>query len=170
MPLATALPSPTQIRAELDDLVQRDLLGPAGGADEEIADGNPQDRYLMGMLSPAFQALPAGEIDSLADDSDGSQKTAPQMIPHCPPIRCFLRRSAFRARWTGVPRPSSERPVGPICAVFLPWIEERRVRLVSKLRGLLRPPVVTDSGNVERLEISKSARSRGRFARRPSTA
>jgi hypothetical protein len=70
--LDAALPSPTQVRAELEDLVQRDLLGPAGGPDEEVADGDPQDRYLVGMLAPSFQPLPAGEIDPLADDSDAS--------------------------------------------------------------------------------------------------
>ena len=30
------LPSPMQLRAELEDMVRRDLLGPAGGPYEEI--------------------------------------------------------------------------------------------------------------------------------------
>ncbi|GIK88172.1 MAG: helicase [Betaproteobacteria bacterium] len=89
MPLAASLPSPTRIRAELEDFVQRDLLGPAGGPDEEIADGDPRDRYLVGMLAPSFQPLPAGEIDALADDSDGSVEDGAADDPGLPADSLF---------------------------------------------------------------------------------
>ena len=49
-------PSHKQIRAELHNLVLRDLLGPAGG-EEEIIDGKyVRDRYILGRLAPKGKA------------------------------------------------------------------------------------------------------------------
>ena len=60
------------LRAELEDLIAKDLLGPAGGADEELPRelGSPRDRYLLGMLAPKAQRLRASENDVLAEDGD----------------------------------------------------------------------------------------------------
>ena len=49
---STSTPSPTQIRAELEQMVFADLLGPAGGPDEEVAERTVRDRYLVGVLVP----------------------------------------------------------------------------------------------------------------------
>lgn len=43
------------IREELLSIVERDLLGPAGGPEEEIAETRVRERYLTGMLAPRKQ-------------------------------------------------------------------------------------------------------------------
>ena len=45
-------PSPSQLRAMLEGIVVADLLGPAGGHDEEIVERTVRDRYLVGVLAP----------------------------------------------------------------------------------------------------------------------
>ena len=70
--LASSVPTPVQLRAELEDLVERELLGPRRGPDEEIVEGRVQDTYLVGMLVPRNQRMKAGEMDSLAADGAGT--------------------------------------------------------------------------------------------------
>ena len=70
--LAANVPTPVQLRAELEDLVERELLGPRRGPNEEIVDGGAQDAYLVGMLAPRNRRLKAGEMDSLADNDVGT--------------------------------------------------------------------------------------------------
>lgn len=36
--------------------------------------------------------------------------------------------------------------------LFLPWIEQRRIELLPKLRGLIQFPVITEGGQVDRIE------------------
>ena len=64
--LATATPS--AIRDELTEMVVRDLLGPAGGLDEELDqyEDHAYQRYLVGMLAPKGSEIPGGELDELA--------------------------------------------------------------------------------------------------------
>ena len=64
--LATATPS--AIRDELTDMVVRDLLGPAGGSDEELNqyEDHAYQRYLVGMLAPKDKEVDGGELDELA--------------------------------------------------------------------------------------------------------
>ncbi len=42
-----------QLRAKLHGMVVNDLLGPAGGPEEEITERNVHDRYLVGVLAPS---------------------------------------------------------------------------------------------------------------------
>ncbi len=52
-------PTPVEIRQEIEDLVLADLLGPAGGPEEEVAEDRVSERYLVGMLAPArLQIIP----------------------------------------------------------------------------------------------------------------
>lgn len=44
--LAQRTVGPRQLRAELEDLVGKELLGPRGGPDEEVTESRLQDRYL----------------------------------------------------------------------------------------------------------------------------
>ncbi|MBE9044587.1 helicase [Pleurocapsales cyanobacterium LEGE 10410] len=44
-----------QIRAELEAAIFKDLLGPVGGAEEEIEERSVTDRYLVGLLAPQFR-------------------------------------------------------------------------------------------------------------------
>ena len=48
-----AIPSQHQLRAELESMVLGDLLGPAGGEDEELTERTVRDRYLVGVLGPS---------------------------------------------------------------------------------------------------------------------
>src|SRR5437763_6949883 len=43
----------------LEEMVLGDLLGPAGGPDEELTEGNVHDRYLVGVMAPRPLAQPA---------------------------------------------------------------------------------------------------------------
>lgn len=52
-PPPTAIPSPHQLRAELEAMVLGDLLGPAEGPNEEITERTVRDRYLVGVLAPS---------------------------------------------------------------------------------------------------------------------
>ena len=58
----------TYIRDELTDMVVRDLLGPAGGSDEELNqyEDHAYQRYLVGMLAPKDKEVDGGELDELA--------------------------------------------------------------------------------------------------------
>ncbi len=75
--LASAAPSPTAIRAELLDLVTRDLLGPAGGPDEEIHERNVRDRYVVGMLAPKHRLVEPEEDEDLAEGGAGTAEDGP---------------------------------------------------------------------------------------------
>jgi len=72
------IPSPSTIRAELEQMVVADLLGPAGGPDEEVVERTVRDRYLVGVLAPrrrkdeppAEVVIPATPNPSGTDDED----------------------------------------------------------------------------------------------------
>src|SRR5215207_8952431 len=67
-------PSAREIRAELQDLVERDLLGPAGGEDEIVDEQTVRTRYLLGLLAPrGYSALEAQDLDESGEiTEDGS--------------------------------------------------------------------------------------------------
>ena len=58
--------TPRQLRDEVEQLIRDDLIGPLGGAEEELHDP-PVDRYLLGLLAPRF-----GFAGSVADNAAGS--------------------------------------------------------------------------------------------------
>jgi hypothetical protein len=64
--------SPSALRDELERLVLQDLLGPAGGPEEEIDEGSVRDRYLVGALAPRDQQVLPEEMDELAIPEEGS--------------------------------------------------------------------------------------------------
>lgn len=70
--LATAVPPLSQIREELLQAVRLDLLGPVGGPEEEVDEGQVRDRYLVGMLAPRRQELSPEESDELAVGGSGT--------------------------------------------------------------------------------------------------
>src|SRR5439155_13153164 len=67
-------PSPSALRDELERLVLQDLLGPAGGPEEELDENgvSVRDRYLVGMLAPRDQQIVPEELDELAIPEEGS--------------------------------------------------------------------------------------------------
>jgi hypothetical protein len=50
--LLNDIPSPAQLRAMLESWVVGDLLGPAGGPNEELTERNVRDRYLIWRRRP----------------------------------------------------------------------------------------------------------------------
>src|SRR6266571_3723621 len=82
--------SPSVLRDELERLVLLDLLGPAGGLEEELEDGSVRDRYLVGALAPSEQQTTPEEMDELAIPDDGggedsaSDEGALQIATLCP--------------------------------------------------------------------------------------
>ncbi len=82
-PMQSALLSktPSDIRDELTDMVIRDLLGPAGGPDEELSqyEDHAYSRYLVGMLAPKGSEVAGGELDELAaGDGDEGEEGSPE--------------------------------------------------------------------------------------------
>ncbi len=71
-----APPSLTTIRDELEQLIVAELLGPAGGPDEEVAEERLTERYILGMLAPHGTAVsPEEESDALAVEGEqGSEE------------------------------------------------------------------------------------------------
>lgn len=63
--------SPAELRALLEKRVLADLLGPAGGENEEVHEANVRDRYLVGMLAPRRQRVDLEQQDNLAAGDDG---------------------------------------------------------------------------------------------------
>jgi hypothetical protein len=60
-------PSAHDVRDELTDMVIRDLLGPAGGPEEELdqREDRVRERYLVGALAPRAVSVEAEELDQL---------------------------------------------------------------------------------------------------------
>src|SRR5262249_59314143 len=56
--LSTEMPTPVGFRTMLEEMVVGDLLGPAGGPEEELTERNVRDRYLVGVLAPRPQPQP----------------------------------------------------------------------------------------------------------------
>lgn len=67
--------SPAALRDKLETMVITDLLGPAGGLDEEIEDDHVRDRYLVGLIAPKETAIPPEELDNNGISEDGSEET-----------------------------------------------------------------------------------------------
>ncbi len=69
----------------MPQLVAQDLLGPAGGAYEEIKERNVRGRYILGLLAPQGQAFVPDEQDDAAAGGSGdvqdskSDAVVPQM-------------------------------------------------------------------------------------------
>lgn len=69
-----------QIRDELEDLLVRDLLGPADGLEEVIVSGSVHDRYLVGILAPKGHvpdSEPSEDIALAGDDAEDGEPEAP---------------------------------------------------------------------------------------------
>jgi hypothetical protein len=81
--LESQLPTAYEIRDELEKAVLADLLGPAGGEEEEVDEDSVSDRYLVGLLAPLQRSMSAGTINksavagSLASPRKGTEVKAP---------------------------------------------------------------------------------------------
>ncbi|HZC05679.1 MAG TPA: DISARM system helicase DrmA, partial [Ktedonobacterales bacterium] len=100
-------PSPSQLRDELERMVLADLLGPAGGPEEEVDERSVSDRYLVGMLAPQRRLVPQEEQDELAvaggdapdeTPADVSAPQAPTFLPSSLGLTCSISGEATSLR------------------------------------------------------------------------
>ncbi len=75
------MPSQTALRDALYDAAVRDLLGPAGGAEEVISERNVRGRYLVGMLAPKGQSALPEESDEELTEEPGDEAGAAEERP-----------------------------------------------------------------------------------------
>ena len=70
-------PSPRDIRAELEELVLRDLHGPIGGDEHEEFPTSERvtDRYILGRLAPNGAVIEPDEQDTLAESGTRDSAT-----------------------------------------------------------------------------------------------
>src|SRR6516225_5971608 len=68
--IQSTMPSSVQLRAMLEEMVVGDLLGPAGGPEEELTERNVRDRYLVGVLAPRSQPQPTPAKVEEEDDEE----------------------------------------------------------------------------------------------------
>ena len=94
-----ATPSQHQLRAKLEEMVIRDLLGPMEG-DDEVAERSVRERYLVGILAPSRKG---------SDD----QSTVP-FYDECKRADCLPRVSASVA-----PKGTSSSPFACPTAVHV---------------------------------------------------
>lgn len=74
-------PPAMELRSELQEMVKKDLLGPAGGPEEEVDERNVRGRYTLGLLAPKGQSIIPDQQDELAaggadDEEQGKADTA----------------------------------------------------------------------------------------------
>src|SRR5213593_3464382 len=60
------------LRDQLAAMIGNDLLGPAGGPEEEVAESRVSDRYLVGMLAPLNRTLDPGNDEEVAEAGVGT--------------------------------------------------------------------------------------------------
>ncbi len=74
--LAASIPSAYEIRDKLEAALLNDLLGPAGGEEEEVFETSVSDRYLVGMLAPKqrrFDHIDLEEELAVAGNDDSAE-------------------------------------------------------------------------------------------------
>jgi len=62
-PLSALRPTPVALRRSLQVMVVRDLMGPAGGPEEEVPEDRVTDRYILGVLAPNWEVPPPRDAD-----------------------------------------------------------------------------------------------------------
>ena len=79
----TSIPSQHQLRAELEQMVLGDLLGPAGGEHEELTERTVRDRYLVGVLAPSRGPAQKDQANK-SNSSDQADEEDDEEIPSIP--------------------------------------------------------------------------------------
>ena len=69
--LKKSVPNANELRAELEAMVLGDLLGPAGGENEELTERTARDRYIVGVLAPSRGARDEGR--GMRDEGRGTK-------------------------------------------------------------------------------------------------
>jgi len=61
-----SLHTPLELRTQMHQMVVNDILGPAGGENEELDEESVRSRYIVGLLAPRGQSALPDEQDELA--------------------------------------------------------------------------------------------------------
>jgi len=75
--LLAKVPNGNELRAELEAMVLGDLLGPAGGENEELTERTVRDRYIVGVLAPSWAGSPS---DTATDEDDEDTPLFPDSL------------------------------------------------------------------------------------------
>lgn len=173
--LAALAPGARQLRAELEDLVLKELLGPRGGPEEEVSENRLQDRYLIGMLAPRNKRVRAAEMDTLAEDGEGSVEDGAtddsalpvdSLYPSSVGLTCTVdatvREIVVTARWGRYAREKSATAMtaqGNPATVWKRYPMGNAGRRLPLVEGDIQPipldanqPEVTLQGQVRKLE------------------
>ncbi len=94
-PLGAAAASPLGIRAELEELVLKDLHGPAGGADEIVEEASVRGRYVLGLLAPRGQSAVPDADDDDDDLAEGGRDTEDGIAASASPKAATLLPSSL---------------------------------------------------------------------------
>lgn len=77
-----AVPPAAQLRRELVELVEKDLLGPAAGEREILPPGEtPRDRYLLGLVAPRGESVEPEDDEPLPAPAEGGEEAPPEQEP-----------------------------------------------------------------------------------------
>ncbi len=89
-----SVPPPHAIRDELTEMVVKDLLGPAGGPEEELdqREDRASGRYLIGMLAPKSTRVEPEEQDALGTAEQDDSEVGPTDVS-TPPTDTFFPNS-----------------------------------------------------------------------------
>lgn len=124
-PIGATLARPTEaeLRRQLQHMVYADLLGPAGGDEEEVTERHVTERYIAGMLAPREARVRREAQDELAvsagtlepgdvDDADAMATTNTSLFPSSFGLSCTITGQAqalrVTARWGRYERARSE--------------------------------------------------------------
>lgn len=160
-----AAPPAAEIRSELEALIVGDLLGPAGGPEEELDVGRVRDRYLVGALVPAGsrdedqlddEELAAG--DPPTEDGKAEPVVAPResMLPSSIGLTFAMSGSStgfkIQASWGWYRRVPSDRLETPTGEAKLVW-KRTPVSAWSPPIRLVEGDLPTWSPNPEQAEV-----------------
>ncbi|RPH96567.1 helicase [candidate division KSB1 bacterium] len=127
-------------------MIKKDLLGPAGGEEEEVAEDRVRERYLVGMLAPRKQEIAPEELDEVGQaGTDSAEDGKAELFPL--PTKTFRPSSMgmtfsvdgaakalkLTVRWGQYTRADSEtlkRPDGTLLRV---WKREQIEGVTDKL-------------------------------------
>lgn len=149
-----SVPGPGVVRDELAKLVVLDLLGPVGGASEELRD-SPVDWYVLGRMAPNGTALEPEDADvDLGEggvpgpDEESPEADAPNVASFCPSsigLTARARGDADRLKVTAVwARYTHVHSTDP-AVEHLVWRREQHQGTVSVklVEGLVEPMVLS---------------------------
>ncbi len=144
------------LRTQLHQMVLADLLGPAGGPEEELEEDTVRNRYIVGQLAPRGQTALPDELDELSSHSDRTETEqdgsadapaapAPAMLPSSIGLTCTVsaetRSLHITARWGKYKRTRSENL--PPNAKGEPPLVWKRQQVEASAAIPLRPGKIT---------------------------